>query len=135
MPIASSTIASMNVQHDGRVYVQEKQIDQNGVDHGSIYLAAAGTTAVFYMGLARLDHIVARLLEHGAATALPAALIGQGTLPQQRVIAATLGTIADVAGRSAVASPALLVVGSVVGLQSKLEWFRPTPEVDLSRSA
>ncbi len=98
-------------------------------------LAAAGTTAVFYMGLARLDHIVARLLEHGAATALPAALIGQGTLPQQRVIAATLGTIADVAGRSAVASPALLVVGSVVGLQSKLEWFRPTPEVDLSRSA
>ncbi len=98
-------------------------------------LAAAGTTAVFYMGLARLDHIVAKLLEHGAAAALPAALIAQGTLPQQRVIPATLGTIADAAGRCAIASPALLVVGSVVGLQSKLEWFRPTPEVDLSRSA
>ena len=98
-------------------------------------LAAAGTTAVFYMGLGRLEHIVDRLLEHGAATALPAALIGQGTLPQQRVISATLGSIADAVRGSAIASPALLVVGSVVGLQSKLEWFRPIPEVDLSRSA
>jgi uroporphyrin-III C-methyltransferase/precorrin-2 dehydrogenase/sirohydrochlorin ferrochelatase len=90
---------------------------------------------VFYMGLGRLEHIVDRLLEHGAATALPAALIGQGTLPQQRVISATLGSIADAVRGSAIASPALLVVGSVVGLQSKLEWFRPIPEVDLSRSA
>jgi len=46
---------------------------------------------VFYMGLARLDHIIHELLEHGAAPTRPAAIVAQGTLPDQEVIVATLG--------------------------------------------
>ena len=57
-------------------------------------LAMPGATAVFYMGLARLDHIVERLLEHGAAATRPAGIIVQGTTANQRVVAATLATIA-----------------------------------------
>jgi uroporphyrin-III C-methyltransferase/precorrin-2 dehydrogenase/sirohydrochlorin ferrochelatase len=98
-------------------------------------LAAPGSTAVFYMGLARLDDIVARLLAHGADEALPAAVVAHGTLPGQRVIPGTLATIAHKARAAAVESPALLVVGSVVSLQSALEWFHPLPAADLSRSA
>ena len=109
--------------------------DRNGKQPDWRALAFPGATAVFYMGLARLDHIVRRLLEHGAAVTLPAAIVAHGTLPNQRVIAATLGTILDAASRAALESPALLVVGEVVALQSKLAWFSLGTDTDVSRSA
>ncbi len=86
-------------------------------------LAMTGATAVFYMGLARLPHIAASLIAHGAAADLPAGIVAQGTLPEQRVITATLGTIAEAAARSNLESPALLVVGEVVSLHASLSWF------------
>jgi uroporphyrin-III C-methyltransferase/precorrin-2 dehydrogenase/sirohydrochlorin ferrochelatase len=86
-------------------------------------LAMTGTTAVFYMGLARLPHIAASLMAHGAAADLPAGVIAQGTLPNQRVVTATLGTIAEVAARANLESPALLVVGEVVSLHQSLSWY------------
>ena len=67
--------------------------DQDGNEPDWRALALPGATAVFYMGLARLDHIVEKLLEHGAPADRPAALIAQGTTANQRVITATLATI------------------------------------------
>ena len=81
------------------------------------------TTAVFYMGLARLEHIVERLMAHGAPPDRPAALIAQGTLPDQRVVAATLAGIAGAARTAALQSPALLIVGDVAALHAELAWF------------
>jgi uroporphyrin-III C-methyltransferase/precorrin-2 dehydrogenase/sirohydrochlorin ferrochelatase len=98
-------------------------------------LGAPGATAVFYMGLARLDHIVEKLLEHGAAPTRPAGVIAQGTTASQRVITATLATIRDAASDANFESPALLVVGDVVALHSSLAWFNTTAGVDLSRTA
>jgi uroporphyrin-III C-methyltransferase/precorrin-2 dehydrogenase/sirohydrochlorin ferrochelatase len=87
------------------------------------------------MGLARLDRIVEKLVEHGAPAARPAAIIAQGSTAQQRVIAATLATVGELAARAAIESPALLVVGDVVALHSSLAWFNTGGEIDLSRSA
>ena len=98
-------------------------------------LANPGTTAVFYMGLARLEHIVGKLLEHGAPGTRPAGIIAQGTTAGQRVITATLANIQDVASAAPLESPALLVVGDVVALHSTLAWFGTVPGVDLSRTA
>jgi len=98
-------------------------------------LATPGATAVFYMGLARLDHIVEKLLQHGASATLPAGIIAQATTPNQRVITATLATIIDASSKANVASPALLVVGDVVALHSTLAWFGASAAVDLSRTA
>jgi uroporphyrin-III C-methyltransferase/precorrin-2 dehydrogenase/sirohydrochlorin ferrochelatase len=109
--------------------------DENGQQPDWRALALPGATAVFYMGLARLDHIVRKLLEHGAALTLPAAIVADGTMPTQRVIAATLGTIVDAASPAALASPALLVVGEVVALQSKFAWFSLGTDADVSQSA
>ncbi len=89
-------------------------------------LAMPGTTAVFYMGLARLDHIVGRLLEHGAAASRPAAIVAQGTTANQRVLTATLATIRGIASAANLEPPALLVVGEVVALHSTLAWFNAT---------
>jgi uroporphyrin-III C-methyltransferase/precorrin-2 dehydrogenase/sirohydrochlorin ferrochelatase len=98
-------------------------------------LAMPGTTAVFYMGLARLDHIVEKLLEHGAAASRPAGVIVQGTTANQRVITATLATILDVSSKANLESPALLLVGDVVALHSTLAWFGAAAEIDLSQTA
>ncbi len=109
--------------------------DKNGLEPDWRALAMPGTTAVFYMGLARMAHIVARLLEHGAAGTRPAAVIVHGTLPSQQVIAATLATIESAASAASLESPALLVVGEVVALSATLAWFNALPDADLSRSA
>jgi uroporphyrin-III C-methyltransferase/precorrin-2 dehydrogenase/sirohydrochlorin ferrochelatase len=98
-------------------------------------LAMPGATAVFYMGLARLEHIVEKLLEHGAPAKRPAGIIAQGTTANQRVITATLATIHGVASEANVESPALLVVGDVVALHSTLAWFGTAAGIDLSRTA
>jgi uroporphyrin-III C-methyltransferase/precorrin-2 dehydrogenase/sirohydrochlorin ferrochelatase len=98
-------------------------------------LAMPRTTAVFYMGLARLDHIVAKLLQHGAPGSRPAGIIVQGTMAQQRVITATLATLREVSSGAKLESPALLIVGDVVALHSSLAWFSVEPEPGLSQSA
>ncbi|HEX4152172.1 MAG TPA: siroheme synthase CysG [Steroidobacteraceae bacterium] len=84
-------------------------------------LARPQGTAVFYMGLARLERIVTKLMENGAPPDRPAALIAQGTTAGQQVVAATLATIR--ARCDGVRSPALLVVGEVAALHETLAWF------------
>jgi uroporphyrin-III C-methyltransferase / precorrin-2 dehydrogenase / sirohydrochlorin ferrochelatase len=109
--------------------------DKEGKEPDWRALAQPGMTAVFYMGLARLDHIVAKLIEHGAPADLPAGLIAQGTLPEQRVVTATLATLAAAAKQSKLQSPALLVVGEVVALHSSLAWFNSPEAAQISQSA
>jgi uroporphyrin-III C-methyltransferase/precorrin-2 dehydrogenase/sirohydrochlorin ferrochelatase len=85
-------------------------------------LAMPGMTAVFYMGLGRLGHIVERLHAHGAPATRPVAVISRGTTADQRVIAATLGTIEAACAGANLPSPTLLIVGEVAGLQASLAW-------------
>ena len=98
-------------------------------------LGKPGTTAVFYMGLSRLEDIAAKLLEHGAAASRPAGIIAQGTTANQRVVTATLGTIRKLSIEANLQSPALLIVGDVVALHSALAWFNAGAAVDLSQTA
>ncbi len=101
--------------------------DKDGREPDWRALGAPGATAVFYMGLARLQHIVQKLHEHGAPTTLPAAVVAHGTLPNQRIVTATLGTIAAAAAAAGLASPALFITGDVVALQASLAWFNTAP--------
>jgi uroporphyrin-III C-methyltransferase/precorrin-2 dehydrogenase/sirohydrochlorin ferrochelatase len=82
-----------------------------------------------------VEHISAKLIEHGAPILLPAALIAQGTLQNQRVITGTLATIAESAARAALESPALLVVGEVAALHDSLAWFTSSEAAGVSQSA
>ncbi|MEE9319642.1 MAG: siroheme synthase CysG [Granulosicoccus sp.] len=82
-------------------------------------------TIVIYMGLTGLDQICQSLVEHGRAADTPAALIEHGTTPTQRVITATLATLASTIAASDVSAPTLLIIGSVVTLREKLDWFKP----------
>ena len=72
-------------------------------------------TVVFYMAVAELPAIVARLRAAGAAPTHPAALIERATLPGQRIVRGSLADIATRAVEQQVAPPALLIVGAVAG--------------------
>jgi uroporphyrin-III C-methyltransferase/precorrin-2 dehydrogenase/sirohydrochlorin ferrochelatase len=110
-------------------------VDKDGHEPDWRALAKPGLTAVFYMGLARVERIAAMLVAHGAAADLPAAVIAQGTLQDQRVITGTLATIAGVTAASDIQSPALLVVGEVVSLHASLAWFNTAAPAEVSQSA
>ncbi|MFO1418017.1 MAG: hypothetical protein U1E83_05050 [Methylotetracoccus sp.] len=78
------------------------------------------------MGLHGLDQICAELIRHGCEPERPAALIQQGTTVRQRVIAATVGTLAAAVAEAKVSAPTLVIVGDVVRLRDKLAWFEGT---------
>lgn len=79
-------------------------------------------TLVIYMGLNGLPIICEQLMAHGKSSTTPVALIEQGTTPQQKTYTATLATINDEIANQDVHAPTLIIVGSVVELESQLRW-------------
>lgn len=79
-------------------------------------LASANTTLVLLMAVKYLPEITAELLAAGMDPTTPAAIIAEGSLPDQEAWFATLADIADVAAASTVTPPAIVVIGQVAGL-------------------
>ncbi|HEY2666524.1 MAG TPA: siroheme synthase CysG [Actinomycetota bacterium] len=79
-------------------------------------LATAVDTLVVLMGLRRLPEIVERLLAAGRPGDTPAAVVENGSLPGQRVVASSLAELPAAVGRAALSPPAVIVVGDVVRL-------------------
>jgi len=90
-------------------------------------LGAFPGTLVIYMGVRQLAAIAQRLIAAGRAPAEPAAVIERGTLPDQRVVTATLATIASVAASAAIQAPAIAVFGPVAALHERLGWWPAPP--------
>ncbi len=81
-----------------------------------------GQTVAVYMGLSHIEELMAAFVAHGAAPDLPAAIVDNGTRPNQRVV---VGTLADLAGKARAAGlrgPTIVIVGTVVTLREKLDW-------------
>ena len=84
-------------------------------------LAAEKQTLVFYMGLNQAATIQEKLIEFGMQPDMPVALVENGTSVKQRVVNGELTQLGELAQQ--VESPALIIVGRVVGLRDKLNWF------------
>lgn len=87
-------------------------------------LASVGGTLVCYAGSGQVDAAARALIQHGRPAGEAAALIYDATLPSQRTLDGTLGTIAAMAEG---AGPGLLIVGAVAGLRPHLRWFDDRP--------
>jgi len=97
-------------------------------DTGTDWRALADTahkaklTLVIYMGVGGAAHIQAELL-HGLPADTPALVIQNATLPQQRHASTTLADLSTTIAREGLGSPAVIVVGQVVGgVAAAAEW-------------
>ena len=87
------------------------------------HLSTGVDTLVFLMGVANLPHITKKLIENGRPADTPAAVIRWGTKPEQRVLMTTVGTAAEDVAKAQLKPPAIFIVGEVVRLREKLQWF------------
>ena len=90
-------------------------------------LAQERQTVALYMGVAGLDRIRERLMQHGRAGATPVAIVENGSRPEQRVVLTTLAEIEDAGREQRVRSPALVIVGEVAALAERLHWYGTPP--------
>ncbi len=88
-------------------------------------LARPRQTLVVYMGLLGVETLCAKLIAHGLAGTTPAALVQQGTTQNQRVLTGTLTTLPGIVQAEQPQAPTLIIVGGVVTLRDKLNWFLP----------
>lgn len=85
-------------------------------------------TIVIYMGLIGLPIICRELIGHGMPPDTPAALVEHGTTEKQRVFTATLEKLSETVAQAEVRAPTLIIIGGVVTLRDKLEWFESAAE-------
>ncbi|WP_392564936.1 siroheme synthase CysG [Orbus wheelerorum] len=84
-------------------------------------LAADKQTLVFYMGLSQAENIQKQLMLHGMEANTPAAIIEEGTTTKQKTISGSLQELSNMALQAR--SPSIIIIGSVVALREKLNWF------------
>lgn len=90
-------------------------------------LATATDTLCILMGMRRIEQITDALVQGGRSPETPAAVIQWGARPEQRVLTATLGTIALLSRENGLTNPAVIVIGEVVRLRDKLRWYDSRP--------
>jgi uroporphyrin-III C-methyltransferase/precorrin-2 dehydrogenase/sirohydrochlorin ferrochelatase len=88
-------------------------------------LARPKQTVVVYMGLHGLDTLCEELVKHGMPDTTPIAIVQQGTTQNQRVVTGTLATLPGMAAIEQLHAPTLIIIGGVVKLREKLQWFYP----------
>jgi uroporphyrinogen III methyltransferase / synthase len=90
-------------------------------------IATVKGTLVVLMGLKQMPQIVEALVSHGRSPDTPAAMIRWGTTGRQQSIAGTLGTLVELANQAQIQPPVVTVIGEVVKLRDKLNWFERLP--------
>jgi uroporphyrinogen III methyltransferase / synthase len=84
-------------------------------------------TKVILMGMERIAEITRLLIENGMAPETPVGMVRWGTTGRQASIEGTLATIGKVIAETGFSAPAVTVIGGVVGLREKLNWFESRP--------
>ena len=96
---------------------------QLSLDLDWVAMSRPRQTVVIYMGLVGLKEICEKLIEHGVAASMPVAVVQQGTTQRQKVVTATLADLAEKVAAAEMKPPCLTIIGEVVQLREKLNWF------------
>ena len=89
-------------------------------------LAKGIDTLAIYMGVGNLPYICQQLVKYGRPESTPVALVHWGTTTAQQTVTGTLATIVETARKSEIKNPSMIVVGEVVKLREKIQWFKET---------
>jgi uroporphyrin-III C-methyltransferase/precorrin-2 dehydrogenase/sirohydrochlorin ferrochelatase len=110
--------------HAKSVVFATGHLQDNSINLNWQGLAQPDQTIVFYMGLTGLPIICDQLVKHGLAPSTPIAMVQSATTSEQKVVTGTLEDIQQKAEAAAIKPPALIIVGTVVSLHKKLNWFK-----------
>jgi uroporphyrinogen III methyltransferase / synthase len=90
-------------------------------------LATATDTICVLMGMRRIAEITQAIIDGGRSPGTPAAVIHWGARPEQRVVTGRLDQIAEASLRAGLKNPSVIVIGEVVSLREKLNWYDSRP--------
>lgn len=90
-------------------------------------LADLNATLALYMASRRIRELCAELIAGGRPPQTPAAVVESGTWPSQRRALGTLENLPDLTADLDIKPPALVLVGEVVSLAPRLDWFSGGP--------
>ncbi len=81
------------------------------------------TNLIIYMGASRLERICDELIKHGMDPAMPAAVIENGTLPEQRTITGRVDEISEEFTSQNFHPPVIIMISPTVSLRDQISWF------------
>jgi uroporphyrin-III C-methyltransferase / precorrin-2 dehydrogenase / sirohydrochlorin ferrochelatase len=118
-PVAVPGMAGIPVTHRGVTHeftVISGHLPPGHPESLTDWAAVAGLTGtlVLMMAVENAPAIAAVLLSGGRSATTPVAVVCDGTMPTERTILATLGTLAHRLAEEAVRPPAIIVIGEVV---------------------
>ena len=119
--IAVPAVAGIPVTHRGVAHEFTVVSGHLPPDHSESLVAwdavaSLNGTVVLLMAVQNLPAIAERLVERGRPGTTPVAIVSEGTMPGERTLLSTLGTVADDMAAAEVRPPAIVVVGDVVSV-------------------
>jgi uroporphyrin-III C-methyltransferase len=103
---------------------------ENPVDYAAVFRSAG--TLIILMGVKHLGEIVAQLTQAGIDPLTPIALVQEGTQATQRTVVSTLKDVVE--DSREVQPPAVIVIGQVVSLRDRIDWFREASRAPVYQS-
>ena len=123
---AASAYAGIPLTHRGMVRactLVSGHLADGQVDLDWLALARPGQTIVVYMGVAAIGIICERLIAHGLDSSTPAVAVRNASIETQHTVVGTLADLPQRIVEAALAPPAIVIIGEVVRLRDRLEWF------------
>jgi len=96
----------------------------DAIDWGKI---GHSETLVLFMGLTHVRQIASELIAKGKDPATPAMAVRWATRPDQQTICGTLAGIADLTAAAQMKPPVTFIIGEVVRLRDRLNWYEKLP--------
>jgi uroporphyrinogen III methyltransferase/synthase len=87
----------------------------------------ASDTIVLFMSLVNFAEIARELIRHGRPPETPAMAVRWATRPDQQTVAGTLANLAERIEEAGLRPPATIVIGDVVSLRDRFNWFEKLP--------
>ncbi len=91
------------------------------------HVAKSSGTKIVRLSAGELAAVVKGLLGNGSPATTPITVIFGGTTGGQRSVEGTLGTVIDLVVKEKLSGASVAVIGDVVKLRSKLNWFEQRP--------
>jgi len=104
---------------------EDPEKDDSSLDWNQI--AKMPGTKVVLMGVERIRELAASLVAGGMPPNTPVGMVRWGTMGRQQSIEGTLANIGDTVAEKNFKAPAVTVIGDVVKLRGKLNWFEQRP--------